>query len=122
MDTVTINTLTHFWQLAHRTQATGADIHVFGDTIDLKAAALYIKYEATTRTMLRKWNVIAVHRLTLAHITTSSRHISSSENCNRHKTIPSLEKVRGMPHGFYLIILWASVILHPENLRNDRII
>jgi hypothetical protein len=96
-----MNTLAHFWQLAHCTQTAGADIHVSSDTIDLKAAALYVQYKAAARTMLRKWNVIAVHRLPLTHITTSSRHISSSENCKRHKTFPSLKKVRGMPHGLF---------------------
>ena len=124
MNSLTINNLAHFWQLAHRAQAACANVHVPCYTINLKATALHVKYKATARTMLRKWNVIAVHWLTLANITTSCRHISSSQKIatNTKQTLPCW-KVLGMLHVFvYLIILKASVILHPENSRNDWII
>ena len=71
-DIVILDTLAHLWQLTHCTQAACADIHITWGTIDLDATAMHVKHKATARAMLRKWNVIAIHRLALADITTTS--------------------------------------------------
>lgn len=47
-------------------------------TIDLKAAFLYIEHKAPARAMLRVRNIIAIHRLAMTDITTTSHKSHSS--------------------------------------------
>lgn len=66
--------LTHLWQFAQCTQATGADVHRFRGPVDLKTTTMYVQHKATTCAVLRKWHIIAIHRLALADITTTCCH------------------------------------------------
>src|SRR6266700_68151 len=67
--------LPRLWQLVHGSQATSTDIYFAPNTIDFDTTALYIQHKATSRALLRKINIIAIHRLAFAYLTTT-RHIS----------------------------------------------
>jgi len=67
--------LSRLWQLVHGSQATGTDIYCALNTIDFDTTALYIQHKASTCALLRKINIIAIHRLAFAYLTTT-RHIT----------------------------------------------
>jgi hypothetical protein len=62
-------------QLVHGSQATGTDIYFAPNTIDLDTTTLHIQHKASSRALLRKINIIAIHRLAFAYLTTT-RHIT----------------------------------------------
>jgi len=65
-----------FWQLLHSTHAAGTDMDCARCTIHYHMATLYIEYKAAASAPLRETHIIAVHRLALTNITTTS-HIYS---------------------------------------------
>ena len=67
--------LFHLWQLVHSSQATSTDIDCTPHTIDFDTTALYIQHKASSSALLRKINIIAIHRLAFAYLTTT-RHIT----------------------------------------------
>ncbi len=67
--------LSCLWQLVHGSQATGTDIYCTLNTIDFDTTALYIQYKASSSALLRKINIIAIHRLAFAYLTTTG-HIT----------------------------------------------
>jgi len=67
--------LSCLWQLVHSSQATSTDIYFALNTIDFNTTALYIQHKASSRALLRKINIIAIHRLAFAYLTTT-RHIT----------------------------------------------
>lgn len=66
--------LANFGQLAHRAQAACADIHVFEGAVDFDTTALNVEHKTTARAVLRKWHIVAVHRLALTDIATTCCH------------------------------------------------
>jgi hypothetical protein len=61
-------------QLAHGSQAAGADIDRAHNAVDFNAAALDIQHEAAARALLRERHIVAMHGLAFAYFTTT-RHI-----------------------------------------------
>ncbi len=66
--------LSNLRQLAHRSQAARTDVDVARCTVDLKTSSLHVEHEASACAMLRMWYIVAIHRLSLAYITTTCRH------------------------------------------------
>ena len=67
--------LSRLRQLVHGSQATSTDIYSVLNTIDFNTTALYIQHKASSRALLRKINIIAIHRLAFAYFTTT-RHLT----------------------------------------------
>jgi hypothetical protein len=61
-------------QLAHGSQAAGADIDRAHNAVDFNAAALDIQHEAAARALLRERHIVAMHGLAFAYFTTT-RHM-----------------------------------------------
>ena len=60
-----------FWEFAHGSQATGADVYVACDAVNFKTTFVYIEYEAAARTLLREIRMIAVQWLPFTYFTTT---------------------------------------------------
>jgi hypothetical protein len=69
-----------FRQLGHGSQTPSTDIHFARNTIDFKAAALYVQHEAATCTFLREINIIAMHWFAFTYFTTT-RHMTYPFYC-----------------------------------------
>jgi hypothetical protein len=71
---ISADDLFHLRQLAHGSQAAGADIDRAHNAVDFNAAALDIQHEAAARALLRERHIVAMHGLAFAYFTTT-RHM-----------------------------------------------
>src|SRR5579875_556879 len=65
------SSLACLWQLTHRAQETGADIHCARRAVDFQAAAMHVQHKAAASAALRKADIVSIHRLTLTYFTTT---------------------------------------------------